>query len=115
MSNNFVRIKQLSGNINANLTLTDRTSICERCVMIKDRYLNAAINLNKVGKAHPEPTDACGHDGSVSEPLGAEATIVFQKFSCTRLEGELRVRRTGFVRRREVRPITPCKYIYEEL
>ncbi len=41
--------------------------------MITDRDLNAAINLNKVGRAHPEPTDACGHDGSVSELPGAEA------------------------------------------
>ncbi len=54
------------GNINAELTLTDRTYLCKRCGMVKDRDLNAAINLNKVGRAHPEPTDACGHDGSVS-------------------------------------------------
>ena len=54
------------GNINAELILTDRTYLCKRCGMVKDRDLNAAINLNKVGRAHPEPTDACGHDGSVS-------------------------------------------------
>jgi len=34
--------------------------------MIKDRDLHAAENLNKVGRAHSEPTDACGLGGSVS-------------------------------------------------
>ncbi len=34
--------------------------------MVKDRDLNAAENLNMVGTAQPEPTDACGLDGSVS-------------------------------------------------
>ncbi len=34
--------------------------------MVKDRDLNAAENLNMVGRAHPEPTNACGLDGSVS-------------------------------------------------
>jgi len=62
------------GNINAELTLTDRTYVCKRCRMVNDRDLNAAINLNKVGRAHPEPKDACGYDGSVSELLGTEAT-----------------------------------------
>ena len=60
--------------MSANLTLTDRTYICEKCGMIKDRDLNAAINLNKVGRAHPKPTDACGHDGSASDLLSIEAT-----------------------------------------
>ena len=34
--------------------------------MVQDRDLNAAINVEQVGRAHPEPTDACGHDGSAS-------------------------------------------------
>ena len=42
--------------------------------MVKDRDVNAAENLNKVGRAYPEPTDACGHDGSVSVPHMTEAT-----------------------------------------
>ena len=42
--------------------------------MVKDRDLNAAINLGKVGSAHSEPTDACGHDGSVSVRGGIETT-----------------------------------------
>ena len=62
------------GNINAELSLTDRTFVCKRCGMVNDRDLNAAINLNKVGRAHPEPTDACGHDGSVSVIEVTEAT-----------------------------------------
>ncbi len=28
----------------------------KRCGMVQDRDVNAAINLNKVGRAHPEPT-----------------------------------------------------------
>ncbi len=54
------------GHLNAELTLTDRTSVCTQCGMVKDRDVNAAMNREKVGRAHPEPTDACGHDGSVS-------------------------------------------------
>ena len=51
--------------------------------MVTDRDLNAAINLNTVGKAHPEPTpvcvqrtgrNACGHDGSVSAAEMTETT-----------------------------------------
>ncbi len=37
------------GNINAELTLTDRTYVCKQCGMVNDRDLNAAINLNKAG------------------------------------------------------------------
>ena len=63
----------LSGIINTKLTLTDRTDVCKACGMVKDRDLNAAINLDKVGTAQPEPTDACGHDGSVLAPRSTEA------------------------------------------
>ncbi len=62
------------GTIKTDLTLADRTYVCETCGMVKVRDLNAAINLDKVGKAQPEPTDACGHDGSVSVPHVTEAT-----------------------------------------
>ncbi len=54
------------GHLNAELTLTDRTYVCTQCGMVKDRDRNAADNLDMVGRAHPEPTDACGLDGSVS-------------------------------------------------
>ncbi len=54
------------GHLNAELVLTDRTYVWNVCGMVKDRDLNAALNLEKVGSAHPEPTDACGHDSSVS-------------------------------------------------
>ncbi|MCP4397682.1 MAG: transposase [bacterium] len=46
-------------NINAELSLTDRTYICHRCGMVNDRELNAAITLNTVGRTHPEPTNTC--------------------------------------------------------
>ncbi len=54
------------GQINAELSLTDRTYVCTVCGMVKDRDRNAAENLNRVGTAQPEPIDACGLDGSVS-------------------------------------------------
>ena len=57
------------GVIKKDLNLTERRYVCERCGMVRDRDLNAAINSDKVGRAHSEPTDACGHDGSVSLPL----------------------------------------------
>ncbi len=41
--------------------------------------------------------------------------IEVQIIKYTRLEGERRVRHTFFVRRREVRLITPCNYLYELL
>ncbi len=34
--------------------------------MVKDRDLNAVENINMVGRAYPEPIDACGLGGSVS-------------------------------------------------
>ena len=33
------------------LTLTDRTYMCQKCEMVKDRDLNAAENLNRAGLA----------------------------------------------------------------
>ncbi|MCP4400590.1 MAG: transposase [bacterium] len=45
--------------------MTDRTYVCTQCGTIIDRDLNAAINFDTIGRAHPEPTDACGLDGSV--------------------------------------------------
>jgi putative transposase len=74
----FPSSKQCSccGNINAELTLTDRTYICKVCGMVKDRDLNAAINLEQVGRAHSEPTNACGHDGSVSVAHKAKAASI---------------------------------------
>ncbi|MCP4400296.1 MAG: transposase [bacterium] len=54
------------GHLKEELTLTDRTYVCKKCGMVKDRAVNAAINLDTGGRAHPEPTDACGQDGSVS-------------------------------------------------
>ncbi len=59
------------GQINAELTLTDRTYICTRCGMEKDRDLNAVENLNRAGLAR---IHACGHDGSVSGTHVTEAT-----------------------------------------
>ncbi len=72
----FPSSKQCShcGSINTELTLTDRTYVCKECGMKTDRDVNAAINIDKVGRAHPEPIDACGHDGSVSRLQDNEAT-----------------------------------------
>ncbi len=49
------------------------------------------------------------------DPGDTDWDIEVQIIKYTRLEGELRVRRTFFVRRREVRLITPCHYLYELL
>ncbi len=69
----FPLSKQCSccGNINTELTLTDRIYICRRCGIVKNRDLNAAENLNRAGLAR---IHACGHDGSVSGTHVAEAT-----------------------------------------
>ncbi len=40
--------------------------VCKVGGMVKDRDLNAAENINMVGRAYPEPIDACGLGGSVS-------------------------------------------------
>ena len=53
------------------LTLTDRTSVCKVCGMVKNRDRNAAENLYRAGLAR---IYACGHDGSVSEPRVHGAT-----------------------------------------
>ncbi len=42
--------------------------------MIKDRDINDTNNIDTVGRAHPKPTDACGHDCSVSSFHKFEAT-----------------------------------------
>ena len=39
------------GTLNTGLTLTDRTYMCQKCGMVKDRDLNAAENLNRAGLA----------------------------------------------------------------
>jgi hypothetical protein len=51
--------------------LTNRTYVCERCGMVKDRDFNAAENLNRAGLARIQ---ACGHDGSVSVTRVTEIT-----------------------------------------
>lgn len=70
----FPSSKQCSGcgDIKKDLNLTNRTYLCVRCGMSIDRDLNAAINLNKVGMAQPEPTNACGLDGSASILAGSK-------------------------------------------
>ncbi len=35
----------VAGNLNVELTLTDRTYVCKKCGMIKNRALNAAIEV----------------------------------------------------------------------
>ncbi len=50
------------GQIKTELTLTDRTYVCQQCGMVEDRDRNAAENLNRAGLAR---IHTCGHDGSV--------------------------------------------------
>lgn len=44
------------GHVKQQLTLKDRIFECPSCGMVKDRDVNAAINLNRIGKAIPEST-----------------------------------------------------------
>ena len=60
--------------INSELLLTNRIYVCETCRMVKNRNRNTAENLNKGGRAHPEPTNACGHDGSAHVSVRNTAT-----------------------------------------
>ena len=55
------------GVIKEDLNLTNLTDVCERCGTNEDCDLDAAENVNTGGKAYSEPTNACGHDGSVPE------------------------------------------------
>ncbi len=61
-------------------------------------------------------------EGFIHRPQHSQRLRVFavqcievQIIKYTRREGERRVRRTFFVRRRAVRLITPCNYLYELL
>ncbi len=79
----FPSSKQCSGcgNINVELTLTDRTYMCTRCGMVKNRDLNAAENLNRAGLAQihasasvPHVTEATSM-GEAGSERGAMITI----------------------------------------
>ena len=46
------------GTINASLTLSDRTYHCPDCGMVKDRDVNAAMNLRTLAESSPESQNA---------------------------------------------------------
>jgi putative transposase len=48
------------GWLDADLTLSDRTFHCEQCGLVRDRDLNAAINLEKLAGSSPDSQNACG-------------------------------------------------------
>ncbi len=65
------KLCSVCGQIKTELSLTDRTYVCQQCGMVKDRDRNASENLHRAGLAR---IYACGHDGSVSEPRVHETT-----------------------------------------
>ena len=52
------------GWIDAELTLSDRTFHCARCGLVRDRDLNAAINLEKLAGSSSDSQNACGATSS---------------------------------------------------
>jgi putative transposase len=48
------------GWIDADLTLSDRTFHCQQCGLVRDRDLNAAINLGKLAGSSSDSENACG-------------------------------------------------------
>jgi putative transposase len=48
------------GNIKPELSLSERTYVCENCGMVLDRDLNAAINLRTVAVSSIDTQNACG-------------------------------------------------------
>jgi putative transposase len=52
------------GWMDDDLCLTDRIFRCERCGLLLDRDLNAAINLTKLAGSSSERQNACGEDGA---------------------------------------------------
>jgi putative transposase len=52
------------GWIDADLTLSDRVYHCERCGLVLDRDLNAAINLVQLAGSSSDSQNACGAAGS---------------------------------------------------
>ena len=48
------------GWVDAELTLSDRIFHCEQCGLVRDRDLNAAINLSKLAGSSSDSLNACG-------------------------------------------------------
>jgi len=52
------------GWVDDDLTPADRAFCCGRCGLVRDRELNAAINLAKLAGSSLERVNACGEVGS---------------------------------------------------
>jgi len=64
------------GHINANLTLSQRTFICDECGFTIDRDYNASLNLEQVAVSLPDTLKTpVGVDGSVLLNIGVSETI----------------------------------------
>src|SRR5579885_2732286 len=48
------------GWVKEDLTLADRTFHCQQCGLVRDRDLNAAINLARLAGSSPDTVNACG-------------------------------------------------------
>jgi putative transposase len=56
------------GWLDEDLTLSDRTFHCERCGLVLDRDLNAAMNLEKLAGSLSDSQNACGAASSGAKP-----------------------------------------------
>ena len=52
------------GWVDDDLTLADRTFCCEKCGLVLDRDLNAAINLAKLAGSSSERQNVCGEESA---------------------------------------------------
>jgi putative transposase len=62
------------GYVKPELTLSERTFVCEQCGMVLDRDLNAAINLKSVAVSSTDTKNACGAE-SAGMSNGASETL----------------------------------------
>jgi putative transposase len=56
------------GWLDEDLTLADRTFQCEQCGLVRDRDLNAAINLEKLAGSSSDSQNACGAISAGARP-----------------------------------------------
>jgi len=52
------------GWVDTDLSLADRVFRCERCSLVLDRDLNAALNLGQLAGSSSDSQNACGEEGA---------------------------------------------------
>lgn len=64
------------GYVKAELSLSERTFVCEECGNVLDRDLNAAINIRHVAVSSIDTQNACGESSSGYLATGSETALV---------------------------------------